>query len=97
MNEKLLVVCGTGMGSSMILKMMVDQVVGAQKLPFDVSSDLASSARSSGADVIVAGLDLAPPLTNVPATVIGIKNILDKAEIASALEDYLAFKSDGED
>ncbi len=90
MTQKLLVVCGTGMGSSMILKMMVDRVVTANKLPFSVSSDLASGARSSGADVLVAGLDLVPALEGLPMPVIGIKSIVDMNEIKEALTAYLA-------
>lgn len=93
MSEKLLVVCGTGMGSSMILKMMVDRVVAANNLPFTVSSDLASGARSSGADVLVAGLDLVPALQDLPMPVIGIKSIVDVNEIKEALTAYLANKA----
>lgn len=92
MTESLLVVCGTGMGSSMILKMMVDKVVRVNNLPFIVSSDLASGARSSGADVLVAGLDLVPALQGLPMPVIGIKSIVDTAEIEGALMAYLATK-----
>lgn len=94
MTEKILVVCGTGMGSSMILKIMVDRVVAANKLPFTVSSDLASSARSSGADVLVAGLDLVPALEGLPIPVIGIKSIVNTNEIKEALEAYLAAKTE---
>ncbi|MCW5952941.1 MAG: PTS sugar transporter subunit IIB [Propionibacteriaceae bacterium] len=93
MTERLLVVCGTGMGSSMILKIMVDRVVAANKMPFEVTSDLASAARSSGADVLLAGLDLVPSLQGLPMPIIGVKNILDTGEIKQALTDYLAAKA----
>lgn len=89
MTYKLLVVCGTGMGSSMILKMMVDKAVASRDLPFSVTSDVASAARSSGADVLVAGLDLAPTLEGLPIPVIGIKNILDTDEIGDRLEEFV--------
>lgn len=94
MTEKLLVVCGTGMGSSMILKIMVDRVVAANQMPFAVSSDLASAARSSGADVLLAGVDLVPSLEGLSMPVIGVKNILDMNEIKEALASYLAAKGE---
>lgn len=85
MEHEVLVVCGTGMGSSMILKMMVDQVVAENKLPCRVTSDLASSVHSANADILVAGSDLAPTLTGVDAVVVPIQNIMDKKEILDGL------------
>lgn len=92
MTYEVLVVCGTGMGSSMILKMMVDQVVDENKLPCRVTSDLASSVHSSNADILVAGTDLAPTLEGVTAAVVGVKNIMDKAEILAGLTQAIAAK-----
>jgi len=93
MTYEVLVVCGTGMGSSMILKMMVDQVVSENKLPCRVTSDLASSVTSSNADILVAGSDLAPSLADAKAFVIGIRNIMDKTEILTGLTEAIESKN----
>lgn len=84
-----LVVCGTGMGSSMLLKYMVDKVVMDNGLPVRVESDVAAAARSSHADFLIAGLDLVPALEQAGKPVVGIRNMVDRAEILSALEEQL--------
>lgn len=89
MSSEIMVVCGTGMGSSMVLKMMVDQVVSENGLPYRVTSDLASSVRSSDADIYVAGTDLAPTLEGVNGVVVGIQNIMDKQEILARLNEAI--------
>jgi PTS system ascorbate-specific IIB component len=85
-----LVVCGTGMGSSMILKIMVDQVVTQNKLPIVLESDVVSAAQSSSADFFVCGLDLVPVLLPLGRPVVGIKNMVDRREILEALRAQLA-------
>jgi len=84
-----LVVCGTGMGSSMILKIMVDRVVTEHKLPIRTESDVASAAKSSTADFLVAGLDLVPMLKGAGKPVLGIRNMVDRGEILAALQAQL--------
>lgn len=90
MTYSILVVCGTGMGSSMILKMMVDQVVSENSIDAKVTSDLASSVKQADVDILVAGSDLAPTLTDVDAEVVGVLNIMDKKEILDGLNTALA-------
>lgn len=92
MPYKIMVVCGTGMGSSMILKMMVDQVVKENEIDATVTSDLASDVKGSDADIFVAGTDLAPTLNPSNAIVVGIRNIMDKAEILSMLNQAVALR-----
>jgi ascorbate PTS system EIIB component len=89
MKLRILVVCGTGMGSSMILKIMVDRAVNEHHLPFTVESDVAAAAKSSSADLLLAGVDLAPTLLATGKPVVGIRNILDRGEIAAALQAHL--------
>lgn len=84
-----LVVCGTGMGSSMILKVMVDRVVTENKLPIIVESDVVAGAKSSRADFFVSGLDLVPILEKIGKPVVGIKNMIDRKEILEKLRTQL--------
>lgn len=92
MPYKIMVVCGTGMGSSMILKMMVEQVVAEQGFDATVTSDLSSDVKGSDAEIFVAGTDLAPTLDPPDAIVIGIKNIMDKKEIGEMLSQAIAIR-----
>lgn len=84
-----LVVCGTGMGSSMLLKVMVDRVVMDSQLPISIQSDVVSAARSSDADFFIAGLDLVPTLEKLGRPVVGIKNMIDRKEILEKLQNQL--------
>ena len=85
-----LVVCGTGMGSSMILKVMAEQVVSQNKLPIQLDSDVLSAARSSQADFFLCASDLVPALASLQRPVIGIKNMLDRQQILVALQKQVA-------
>jgi PTS system ascorbate-specific IIB component len=83
------VVCGTGMGSSMILKIMTDRVVTKNNYPIYLESGVVSEARSSHADFLIAGSDLVPTLEDTGKPVVGIKNMVDKEEIREKLEVIL--------
>ncbi len=85
-----LVVCGTGMGSSMLLKVMVDRVVMDNKLPISIESDVVAAAKSSNVDFFIAGLDLVPTLEKIGRPVVGIKNMIDRKEILEKLQAQLA-------
>ncbi len=82
---KLLVVCGTGMGSSIMLKVQVERVVKEGGLPFYISSDVMSSAKGSDADLFVCMADLVDILKPIGKPVLGIKNIVSRSEISIGL------------
>ncbi len=92
-----LVVCGTGMGSSMILKVMVDRVVMDNRLPIIIESDVVAGAKSSRADFFIAGLDLVPALEPIGRPVVGIRNMIDRNEILEKLRAQIeAFEREKE-
>jgi len=84
------VVCGTGMGSSMILKVMTDRVITKNDYPIYLESGVVSEARSSNADFLIAGSDLVPTLEDAGKPIVGIKNMVDKEEIKEKLDAVLA-------
>ncbi|MFZ3069842.1 MAG: PTS sugar transporter subunit IIB [Anaerolineaceae bacterium] len=86
---KLLVVCGTGMGSSIMLKVQVERAVKENDLPFQVSSDLISSAKGSDADLFVCMADLVDILKPLGKPVVGIRNIVSRPEITEGLRKQL--------
>ena len=86
---KLLVVCGTGMGSSIMLKVQVERVVNANNLPVIVNSDVVSAAKGSDADFFVCMLDLVEHLSQLNKPVVGIKNIVNRDEILAGIKKQL--------
>ena len=87
---KALVVCGTGMGSSLLLKIQVERVVREYQLPVTISSDLVSAAKGSDADFFISMLDLVSSLSSLGKPVVGIKNIVSRPEILAGIQAQLA-------
>jgi len=82
---KLLVVCGTGMGSSIMLKVQVERAVKEGGLPFYISSDVVSSAKGSDADLFVCMADLCRYFKTNRKTSLRNKNIVSRSEISIGL------------
>ncbi len=84
-----LVVCGTGMGSSMLLKIMVERVITKNDLPIILEADVLAGANSFDGDFIIAMADLLPHLEKTNKPLVGIKNMVDKEEILKSLNTVL--------
>ncbi len=82
---KILSVCGNGLGSSLILKMAVEKVLKSENLKANVVVSDLSNAKGLDADYIVASPEIAERLKDHKATVISIKNMMDKNEIKEKL------------
>lgn len=91
MNKKysVLVACRTGMGSSMMLKIKINQVVRENKFPFEVSHDVIDAAKGLDPDLLITMEDLVPDVKNDVRNIIGIKDIMDKNEIKTKLQNFL--------
>lgn len=79
---KIVCVCGFGVGSSLILKMKVDEVLQEFNIVADCVAQDVTSATSMLADVVFASKDIVSQLEgrlNCPLIV--INNFLDKEEI----------------
>lgn len=87
---KALVVCGTGMGSSLMLKIQVERVVKDNELPVVVQSDVLGAAKGADADFFIAMLDLVEILTELGKPVVGIKNIVSRPEILAGIQKQIA-------
>ena len=84
-----LVVCGTGMGSSMLLKIMVERVINNNDLPIKLEADVLSAAKSYDGNFIIAMSDLIPHIEKTGHMAVGIKNMVDKEEILTKLQDAI--------
>lgn len=84
--------CGMGFGTSMLLKLTIDDIlkdegIAAQVVPWDLGS-----FKGQRADIVVAPTDMERHLRDAGALVVLIRNLVDKQEIKekvlAALRDH---------
>ena len=86
---KALVACRAGMGSSILLKIKVDQVIRENGFPIETEHGNLDSLIGYNGDLIVTMEDLTEELSGKVKYTVGIRNIVDKVEIKHKLEEYL--------
>ncbi|CAM4044155.1 PTS sugar transporter subunit IIB [Rahnella bruchi] len=87
---KIICVCGMGLGSSVIAKMNIEQVV--KKMNIDVSVDTCDlgSVRSVPAELYVTTRELAASMPDeLKSKTIVLTNFVRKQEIESSIGEYL--------
>lgn len=78
----IMAVCGFGVGSSMILKMKIDEVVKANGIEAEVFTADIGTASATPCDIIFTSNELADTLKgNVKVPVVEINNFINKKEI----------------
>jgi ascorbate PTS system EIIB component len=87
-----LVACRAGMGSSMLLKIKVDQVISEEKIDMKVEHGNLDSLIGFNGDLVITMEDVAHEIADKAPYVIGIRNIMDKVEIKTKLDEFLATK-----
>lgn len=87
---KILVVCGNGLGSSLMMEMAIKEVCKKINFEANVDHEDLSSATSSSADIWVAANDIAAQLISMgKKNVIGLTNIFDKDNIEVQLRKFI--------
>lgn len=79
MTVRILAVCGNGQGSSMIMKMKVDQFLTQSNIDHTVNSCAVGEYKSelNGADIIIASTHIAGEITvSGNKHVVGVRNML---------------------
>lgn len=92
MTIRILAVCGCGQGSSMIMKMKVDQFLTQQNIDHSVNSCAVGEYKSelSGADIIIASTHVADEITVTGNKyVVGVRNMLSAADFGPKLMDVI--------
>lgn len=91
MDKKALVACRTGMGSSMMLKIKVQQVVRENNLSIKVYHDNIDAISQFNGDLLITLDDLKDDVKERvnKEYVIGIKSLTDKQEIEDKLLEYM--------
>ncbi|MCJ0595003.1 PTS sugar transporter subunit IIB [Enterococcus cecorum] len=83
-----LIACRTGMGSSMMLKIKVDQVVRKNNYPLEVQHSTLDDVKSFKGDLLITMADVAEELKGQVPYIIGINNLMDKNEIETKLNEF---------
>ena len=92
MTVRILAVCSCGQGSSMIMKMKVDQFLTQQNIDHSVNSCAVGEYKSelSGADIIIASTHVADEITVTGNKyVVGVRNMLSAADFGPKLMDVI--------
>ncbi|GIP33835.1 PTS sugar transporter subunit IIB [Paenibacillus sp. J2TS4] len=87
--EKVLCVCGLGQGTSLILRMNVENVLKEMGVQADVEHTDVSSAASMPADYIVTSNELAQSLQGHPGKIVIVNNYFDLNEIKESLKESM--------
>lgn len=88
-----LVACRTGMGSSMLLKIKVDQVINENKYPIKAEHSNLDAIDGKSWDFIVTMADITDDVKGKVPYCIAIQNLMDKEEIKKGIEGFLEFRN----
>ncbi|WP_217517170.1 PTS sugar transporter subunit IIB [Vibrio metschnikovii] len=88
--KKIMVVCGNGLGTSLMMEMAVKEVVAKMNLDAEIDHEDLSSASSSKADIWVAATDIANQLKDQgKENIVSLANIFDKNSIEEQLKKFI--------
>jgi PTS system ascorbate-specific IIB component len=87
--KKILAVCGLGQGTSLILRMNIEQVLNELSVDADVEHVDVSSASGMSCDSIVTSAELAQTLEGHESEIVIVNNYFDLEEIKQALQNRI--------
>jgi PTS system ascorbate-specific IIB component len=90
MQYKGLVACRAGVGSSLMLKIKLNQVIKEHDLPLKIEHGSLDAIAGFNGEVIITLSDVAKELVakKLKQKIIGIDNIMNKTEIFDKLENF---------
>jgi len=88
--EKIMCCCGSGLGSSMLVRMNVESILKKHGVDreIEVIHSSVSDAVETAADLFVVGSDLEEFVQHLPNKII-LSNIMDKVELENKLKEKL--------
>lgn len=86
---KIVTICGMGLGTSLMLKMYIEQVLRKRGQKAEISNIDLGSIKSANADLIIAPKEMMSQIKDVRVDKIFINNLINKNELEEKLEDYL--------
>lgn len=90
---KILVCCGSGLGSSFMIEMNIKKVLKELNVAAEVDHSDLSSAKGIKSDIYVGTRDIASQLINLGGQVVSLNNMIDTKELKEKLSEV--FKSMG--
>ena len=86
---KIICVCGTGQGSSLILRMSIEEILASHGYEAEVEHTDPSCACGERCDFIVTSKEIAESVTNPGAKILTITNYINKAVLEKELAEML--------
>ena len=88
---KIITVCGNGIGSSLMLKMKIEEICAENNIQADVESIDFNAAQGKQADLIVTGKELASEFEGREVAV--VRSYINKKKIADDILEVLKAKA----
>lgn len=85
----ILTVCGVGSGSSLILRMYVEDVLEELGTKYKVAAGQASEAKGTTADIVMCAEEFYSVVKDSPAQVVTIRSFTNKDELREKLREVL--------
>ncbi|GAB2319723.1 PTS sugar transporter subunit IIB [Alkalibacterium sp. s-m-22] len=82
---KIVTICGAGVGSSMMLRVFVQEILDKHNIEAEVDASDIGSVNPESYDILITTSDFAESLRSAEATVIRIDNMMDKAYLEEQL------------
>jgi len=87
---RIMVVCGFGLGTSLVLRMTLDEVLREHRIKADTFCSDAETAAGQDFDLVLTSADLERLFLDAPQPVIVIADFLSHAEVAQKVLPALA-------
>ena len=87
---KILVCCGSGLGSSFMIEMNIKKALQEIGAEAEVNHSDLSSAAGIKADIYVGTRDIATQLVGLGGEVVSLNNMIDKKELAEKIAEAVA-------
>lgn len=87
---RILTCCGVGMGTSLILRMNVEDILFELGIPCEVNAGIASEGSSADVDLIMCSPEIMSVIQGAKAPIVTVESFIDKAAIKRKLESFLA-------
>jgi len=88
---RIVVVCGMGIGTSILLKMTAEKALRAMDIDADVEAADIGTARGAArtANIVLTSADLVEEIGEIPAKIIVINNFTDVNEVTEKLKENI--------
>lgn len=88
---RIVVVCGMGIGTSILLKMTAEKALRTMDIDADVEAADIGTARGAArtANIVLTSADLVEEIGEIPAKIIVINNFTDVNEVTEKLKENI--------